>query len=139
MRTEPRERQTLQQKASRFLKKIAEVQDEVIDLRVKKILKEDRPYLPRISAESLAPAREARSDSAVEIGRYFCDRRRQLVKMLRDIPQSHWIRTGLHELDGHVTLEELIRRMGKKDMNQIDELAQIVGVPRERKAEASGN
>ena len=46
----------------------------------------------------------------------------ELIRLLHSTPAIYWDRTGFHELEGHVTFEEFVRRMIRKDKNNLSYL-----------------
>lgn len=99
------------------------LQEEIIDFRLMKILNEERPYIPQIHPTTLSghPAHSL-SDCASR----FLQQRRDLITLLRRTPREKWDRTGVHEVEGHVSFKEFIRRMVEKDQLLINELANFL-------------
>lgn len=98
-----------------LLKELVDIQEEVVDFRLKKILREENPYLPAIHPEKIRHDLPDQQFSLTEIQNLFLTRRRELVRFLNLTPAENWSRTGVHELEGHITFKELIRRMIEKD------------------------
>ena len=109
-----------------LLKELVDIQDEVVDFRLKKILREENPYLPAIHPERIRHDLPDRQFSLSEIQNLFLMRRRELIRFLNLTPAEHWSRTGVHELEGHVTFKELIRRMIEKDKPIIAQINEVL-------------
>ena len=106
----------------RILQVQLEIHDEVIDLRLKKILYEERPYLPVIDIDKISHDAIYDHCSLPEISETFLELRCELSLLLSKIPQDSWGRTGVHQNEGHITFKELVRRMVKKDVSIINRL-----------------
>ncbi len=102
-----------------FISFLIAVEEDVIEMRLKKIIEEENPYLPAIDTEKLKQKNFYNSDSLKKIIDTFLEQRLDLVKFLQTIPSDIWNRTGVHELEGHVTFEEFIRRILKNDQINI--------------------
>ena len=104
----------------------SDIQDEVVDYRLKKILNEERPYIPSIRPDKLhkRPGSTARS-----IVKHFLKQRQELVKLLHSLPVEYWERTGVHEKEGHVSFKEFIRRMAEKDGELLTKLSNVLRKP----------
>jgi len=105
-----------------FISFLIAVEEDVIEMRLKKIIEEENPYLPAIDAEKLKKRNFYNSDSLKKIIDTFLEQRLDLVKFLETIPSDIWNKTGVHELEGHVTFEEFIRRILKNDQINISHL-----------------
>lgn len=105
-----------------FISFLIAVEEDVIEMRLKKIIDEENPYLPAIDAKKLRQRNYHNSSSLKKIIDTFLEQRLDLVKFLQAIPSDIWNRTGVHELEGHVTFEEFIRRILKNDQINIAHL-----------------
>lgn len=79
-------------------------------VRYRRILTEDEPLLPSLEGEALAIERDYRSAKASDVVREWLSLRRENLQMLRKAGRGQWGRAGVHETDGRLTLEDLIRR-----------------------------
>ncbi len=113
-------------KLAEFLKELVDIQDEIVDFRLKKILQEENPYLPAIRLEKIKQNVPNQQVSLDEIRKMFILRRQELIRFLNLIPAENWSRTGVHELEGHITFKELIRRMIEKDKPIIAKLNKVL-------------
>ncbi len=108
-----------------FLLTIASIQDEVLDYRLHKILQLEHPYIPKIHVEAVKRKRYSRF-SVNQLSDVFLKQRKELIKLLYALPKEDWHRTGLHELEGHITFKELIRRIAEKDKQALGMLSEKI-------------
>lgn len=109
-----------------LVNRASEIQDEVVDYRLKKILREERPYIPSIRPADFRNASKVRAMSLRSVIRHFLEQRQELVKLLYSLPLDYWERTGVHEKEGHVSFKEFIRRMADKDRDLLEELNKAI-------------
>ena len=109
-----------------LLEVLADLEDEIIDLRLKKILEEEHPYLPRIEMERIKADRLYRDLTTAQLVEHVLHQRRELLKLLYSLPREQWQRTGVHEVEGHITFQELVRRMVEKDRLVLDQIRRFV-------------
>lgn len=101
---------------------IADIQDEVVSYRLLKILREEHPYIPQIYPERIRRNVKRTSFSIRKIASSFLEQRKELLRILYTLPSDNWNRTGVHEVEGHVSFKELVRRMLDKDKEVIGKL-----------------
>lgn len=97
------------------IRQLARLEEEIVELRLKKILKEEHPYLPSIDIQNFNNNSSHQNQPFFEICNHFLKQRKELLKMLYSLPAENWNRTGVHEMEGHVAFKEFIRRMTEKD------------------------
>jgi len=97
------------------LGQLANLEDEIIELRLKKILKEEHPYIPQINIEKIKNNSPYERLPLPQIRDHFLKQKKELLKLLYSLPSDNWNRTGVHEMEGHVAFKEFIRRMTVKD------------------------
>ncbi len=102
------------------------VQEEVVELRLNKILRLEHPYLPLLDIQSLIEQRRQQNLSIQELVNDFLTQRKQFLQLLENLPRDSWQRTGFHEVEGHVTFQELVKRMNEKDARLIAQLKELV-------------
>lgn len=102
------------------------IQDEVVDYRLKKILKEEHPYIPHIEVEKIKRKSKLQTCTLDQIVQNFLTQRRELLKLLYSLPIESWDRTGVLEKEGHVSFRELIRRLAEKDQQFLTKLSQVL-------------
>lgn len=97
------------------IRELAKLEEEIVELRLKKILKEEHPYLPSIDVTNINNDSSYQNRPFLEICNHFLKQKKELLKMLYSLPAENWDRTGVHETEGHVAFKEFIRRMNEKD------------------------
>jgi hypothetical protein len=97
------------------IRELANLEEEIVELRLKKILKEEHPYLPTIDIQTIHASSSFQDQPFLEICNHFLKQKKELLKMLYSLPAENWDRTGVHEREGHVAFKEFIRRMTEKD------------------------
>ena len=98
---------------------VTEIEDEVIEFRLLKILSEEHPYLPVISVtdiERRAKTKDMSLDNSIDS---FLRQRRNLIKLLYSTPADYWERTGVHAQEGHISFQEFVRRFVEKDVETL--------------------
>ncbi|RMH80944.1 MAG: hypothetical protein D6681_18420 [Calditrichaeota bacterium] len=109
-----------------LLRTIAVIQDEVVDFRLKKILQEEHPYLPQISIDKIRMNRDIQRIPLPQIVDHFLRQRQGLVKLLSSLSGDTWERTGVHEVEGHVSFKEFVRRLVEKDKEVLHKLSALM-------------
>ncbi len=102
-----------------FLCFLTTMEEEVIEFRLKKLLKEEHPYMPSIDTSFIERNAAADKHSLSQIIANFLRKRQELIKLLYSTPAPEWERTGVLGEEGHVTFEDLIMRFIKKDEHNI--------------------
>lgn len=97
------------------IRQLANLEEEIVEWRLKKILKEEHPYLPSIDIQTLHNSSSYQNQPFLDICNHFLKKKKELLKMLYSLPAENWNRTGVHEREGHVAFKEFIRRMTEKD------------------------
>ncbi len=111
-----------------LLEVLADLEDEIIDFRLKKILEEEHPYLPQIKLDRIKQTRLYRNFTLDEIVNHILQQRKSLLQILYVLPHDQWERTGVHENEGHIPFRELVRRLVTKDEVVLKELSEKLGV-----------
>jgi hypothetical protein len=99
------------------------IQDEIVDYRLKSIIRVDHPYIPGIEVEKIKERSFYQNYSSIQLAESFLTQRRELLKLLHSLPSESWERTGVLEKEGHVSFKEFVRRMAEKDHQNIAELS----------------
>lgn len=100
---------------------LTEMEEEIVEYRLKKILEEENPYIPEIKRSSKFYPSQDTSAMIAD----FLEKRKKLVRTLKTLPSMKWERQGLHAREGHVTFRELIRRLAEKDHGFLSRLGKI--------------
>lgn len=98
-----------------FLQTVTAVEEDVLEMRLKKIIERENPYLPAIQVDRLKQQELKNQKSLHKLINKFLHQKMEIIKFLYNVPVFYWDRTGFHELEGHVTFEEFIRRMIRND------------------------
>lgn len=107
---------------------LANLEDEIIELRLKKILKEEHPYIPQINMEEIKSKSPYERLPLPQVCNHFLKQKRELLKLLYSLPSDNWNRTGVHEMEGHVAFKEFVRRMTVKDKQILGQFKSTVSV-----------
>lgn len=105
---------------------LTEIQEEVVEYRLKKILKEEHPYIPTIKVEKIKSNGHHQHTPLPQLAEIFLAQRKALLQLLQTTPTAIWTRTGVHESEGHISFEEIIRRMAEKDRQVLANLNRLL-------------
>jgi hypothetical protein len=95
--------------------------------RYNRILAEDNPWLPNIDQDRLAYERDYINQDAKAALEEFKQLRAETVRTLEAAPPENWSRAGIHEIDGPLTIEQLVVRQIKgNDLNHLVQMKDIV-------------
>jgi uncharacterized damage-inducible protein DinB len=78
--------------------------------RYRRVLNEENPLLKNIDGDAYALELEYRKMKLSEVLREWKQLRKETLKLLKSIKDEQWQRAGVHETDGPLTLEILLRR-----------------------------
>jgi hypothetical protein len=95
--------------------------------RYRRILSEDNPVLPNVDQDQLAIDRDYRNQDAMAALAEFKRLRANTIEILEATPTDSWSRSGVHETDGPLTIEQLlIRQIKGNDLNHLAQMKDIV-------------
>jgi hypothetical protein len=95
--------------------------------RYRRMLSEDNPALPNVDQDRLAHESDYINQDAKLALDEFRELRSETVKTLGDAPAAAWARTGVHQTDGAMTIEQLVMRQIKgNDLNHLVQMKDIV-------------
>lgn len=114
------------EKLKSFLFAVTAYEEEIIEFRLKKIIKEEHPYLPPIYPDKFKNHFSTQNEPLAETVEKFLKQRQELVKLLYGTPAVSWSRTGVDEETGHVTFEEIVRMLLKKDRDNLSFIKNIL-------------
>jgi hypothetical protein len=89
--------------------------EEIFLERARAILDADQPPLPAYDDELWAIERDYRAQDPAQTLQRFRELRQSLVALLTDLPEATWLRIGIHELHGPVTLRWLAEHLRDHD------------------------
>jgi hypothetical protein len=104
------------------------VEEDVFEMRLKKIIDQENPYLPAIHPEEVRDSSPVKNSSLNQLIEKYLNQKESIVKYLYKVPFFYWDRTGVHELEGHVSFEEFIRRLIKNDNSNITALKKKIQI-----------
>jgi predicted CopG family antitoxin len=102
-----------------FFSNLTAIEEDILEMRLKKIVEREHPYLPAIRLESLKNMGNYYQSSLLDLIKAYLRQKEKLLDFINKIPLYYWERTGVHELEGHVSFEEFIRRLIKNDKNNL--------------------
>jgi len=105
-----------------FFCTVTAVEEDVLEMRLKKIVEEEHPYLPAIQIDKLKVSEEYYRYSLSDLVKQFLVQKEEILKFINKIPYYYWERTGVHELEGHVTFEEFVQRLIRNDQINLHQL-----------------
>lgn len=95
--------------------------------RYQKILTEENPSLPNVDQDRLAVERDYVNQDAQAALAEFKKLREETILTLDGVPVEAWSRSGSHETDGLMTIEQLVLRQIKgNDLNHLVQMKDIV-------------
>ncbi|HSF22880.1 MAG TPA: DinB family protein [Blastocatellia bacterium] len=95
--------------------------------RYRKILSEQNPVLPNVDQDRLAIERDYLNQDVKAALAEFKALRAETIQTLNDAPVEAWSRSGVHETDGPMTIEQLVLRQIKgNDLNHLVQMKDIV-------------
>ncbi len=101
---------------------LRDVEREITQPRLRKMLAEENPYLSPVESDSWAEERGYRAQDGPQALRDFAAARKATIAMLRDLKQADWERTARHALFGPTTLSEQARFSARHDLLHIEQL-----------------
>ena len=87
-----------------------DMEKEAYLVRYRRILEEDNPSLPDADGDILALELGYQSLKLGEVVRDWKRARKETLKLLRKVKGNQWQRVGTHEVDGPLSLEDLLER-----------------------------
>jgi DinB superfamily len=95
--------------------------------RYQRMLSEDNPWMQNIDQDRLAYERDYINQDVKAALEEFKQLRAETINTLDGAPPEAWSRTGTHESDGPMTVEQLVVRQIKgNDLNHLVQMKDIV-------------
>jgi DinB superfamily len=95
--------------------------------RYQRIIGEEQPWLQYIDQDRLAYERDYINQDARQALEEFKSLRNETIQTLDSVPPEAWSRSGIHETDGPLNIEQLTHRQIKgNDMNHLVQMKDIV-------------
>jgi len=114
------------QRRRQFCEVVAHLRDceEFRLLRCSRMRDEDEPVLATFDQEALARERNYASVNVGVVLAEFEDRRERVLRLLSALEEAQWLRTGLHEEDGLITIESHVRHAISHDLVHLRQIAE---------------
>jgi hypothetical protein len=95
--------------------------------RYRRMLSEENPFLPNVDQNRLAFEGDYINQDAGAALEEFKWLRKETINTLQEVVPESWSRSGVHETDGPMTIEQLvIRQIKGNDMNHLVQMKDIV-------------
>jgi hypothetical protein len=105
---------------------LADLEREGFGVRIRRILAEETPALENFDGDRVARERNYQLRD-VESGLFaFAQARRANLEALRSVSGLQWLRSGLQENVGAITLADLPRRMAEHDRSHTSDVASLL-------------
>ncbi len=101
---------------------LRDVEREITQPRLRKMLSEENPYLSPVESDSWAEQRNYRAQDGPQALRDFAAARKATIALLRDLAHADFARTARHALFGPTTLAEQARFSARHDLLHIEQL-----------------
>jgi len=101
---------------------LRDVEREITQPRLRKMLAEENPYLSPVESDSWAEERNYRAQDGPQALRDFAVARKATIAMLRDLQHADFARPARHALFGPTTLAEQARFSARHDLLHIEQL-----------------
>jgi hypothetical protein len=102
---------------------LADLESDGFGVRIRRLLSEDRPFLPDFDGARVARERDYAGRSLGEGLWSFRTARESNVALLRSVPEEAWSRAGVQEGVGEVRLSDIPRLMHEHDASHREEIA----------------
>ena len=96
-------------------------------VRIRRLLDEERPLLVSLDGYALARERSYATSNAVEALAAFQAARAQTLASLAQVGESHWARSGVFEGYGRVTLASVVHYLASHDQQHLACLRWLLG------------
>jgi FMN phosphatase YigB (HAD superfamily) len=107
---------------------LRDVEREITQPRLRKMVAEDNPYLPAVESDQWAEERNYRSQDGPAALAEFTRARKETVAQLRGLSPADWRRPGRHALFGPTTLAEQAQFSARHDLLHIEQLQGALAV-----------
>jgi len=107
---------------------LRDVEREITQPRLMKMVAEKNPYLPAVESDQWAEERDYRSQDGPAALAEFTRARKETITRLRDLTPADWKRPGRHALFGPTTLAEQAQFSSRHDLLHIEQLQGALAV-----------
>ena len=95
--------------------------------RYRRIFSEDNPFLPRVDQDRLAREGDYINQDARAAFAEFKNLRTETIQLLENAPPEIWLRNGMNENEGPMTVEQIVVRQIKgNDLHHLVQMKDIV-------------
>jgi hypothetical protein len=93
--------------------------------RYRRMLAEDNPLLPNVDQDRVATQGNYLQQNTRAVLGEFKQLRAETVRILQAAPPEDWSRSGVHEVAGPVTIEQLVNQQINHDLNHLVQMKDI--------------
>jgi hypothetical protein len=104
---------------------LADGEEEVFTIRLKRILKEDRPFLYSVDQDTLARERNYIKRGLKEGIDKFCTQRGMNLEIIESANPGDWGRMGSHETKGVVSFKDIVESMVEHDAKHLEQIRRL--------------
>jgi hypothetical protein len=104
---------------------LADGEEEVFLIRLKRILRESRPFLHLHDQEKEAAERNYRGRNLREGVEKFCAQRQKSLDVIQSANTDDWGRMGSHETRGVVSFKDIVQTMVEHDAKHLEQIRKL--------------
>jgi len=104
---------------------LADGEEEAFTIRLKRILKEDRPFLYSVEQDTLARERNYIKRGLKEGIDTFCTQRGVNLEIIESAKSDDWGRMGSHETRGVVSFKDIVQTMVEHDVKHLEQIRKL--------------
>jgi len=104
---------------------LADIEEEVNTIRLRRILRETRPYLHVVDQDRLAQEREYMKRNLTDGIEKFCTQRASSIEIVESAKPEDWARMGSHQTRGVITFEDVVKTMIVHDEKHLGQIKKI--------------
>lgn len=102
---------------------------EILAPRITQMLVRDNPPLPAFDERAWAEVGAYAELSPDLLFARIAMPRYELIELLRRLPEAAWLRTGLHEIAGSITLQQVVAHLAGHEEEHLDQIERLLGLP----------
>ena len=104
---------------------LADGEEEVFTIRLRRILKESRPYLYSVDQDKLAAERNYIKKDLKEGIEKFCKQRQISLEIIETAKSEDWERMGSHQTLGVISFEDIVKKMVDHDGKHLEQIKRL--------------
>ncbi len=105
---------------------LRDVEREVHQFRFRALIEKDNVFIPGVSADEWAAAREYRQQDGEQALEDFIRARKDTLALLRPLPAEAWRRQGRHAFLGTTTMQEIVHLAVRHDEIHWDQIKTLL-------------